>query len=104
MEHIQTNAKSKGIHLDVIGGSRDHLHILISLRPDKSLSQTIQMIKGESSHWINESSLVPARFEWQTEYYAVSVGEKDLGRVRAYICNQEEHHRKKRQPRASTRG
>ncbi len=95
LEHIQTNAVSKGICLDVVGGFCDHVHVLISLRPDKTLAQTIQLIKGESSHWINQSSLIPGRFEWQTEYYAVSIAEQDLGAVRAYIRDQEEHHRKK---------
>ncbi|MBI3233997.1 MAG: transposase, partial [Bacteroidetes bacterium] len=39
--------------------------------------------------------LVKHKFEWQEEYFAVSVSESVLNRVREYIKNQEEHHSKK---------
>ncbi len=53
----------------------------------------MQMIKGESSHWINKSRLMKVNFEWADEYYAASVSESHVVRVRQYIKNQEEHHR-----------
>lgn len=53
------------------------------------------MVKGESSHWINEHRLIPHKFEWQDDYYAVSVSDTQVESVRHYIQNQEEHHRKK---------
>jgi REP element-mobilizing transposase RayT len=59
-----------------------------------TIAKTLQLIKGESAYWINKQKVTPLRFEWADEYYAVSVSEFDLGRVRAYIDNQEEHHRK----------
>jgi len=55
----------------------------------------MQLIKGESSYWINKNGLTKPKFEWQDEYYAVSVSESILNKVREYIKNQEEHHRKK---------
>jgi REP element-mobilizing transposase RayT len=39
--------------------------------------------------------LIREKFEWQDEYFAVSVSESAVNRVRDYIKNQEEHHRKK---------
>jgi len=53
------------------------------------------MIKGESSNWINKNQLTKEKFEWQDEYFAVSVSESHLEFVREYIKNQEEHHQKK---------
>jgi REP element-mobilizing transposase RayT len=53
------------------------------------------LIKGESSFWINKNKLTIEKFEWQDEYFAVSVSESMLDKVRDYIKNQEEHHRKK---------
>ena len=35
------------------------------------------------------------KFEWQDEYFAVSVSESVIDKVRNYIKNQEEHHSKK---------
>lgn len=53
------------------------------------------MLKGESSHWINQQGLIPQKFQWQHEYFAVGVGESILDRTRDYIRNQEKHHSKK---------
>jgi len=93
--HIRANAKEKGIYIDSLNGGNEHLHCLISLDPDQSLSKVMQLIKGESSFWINKNKLTRFRFEWAVEYFGVSVGESQLHKVRDYIRNQEEHHRTK---------
>ena len=93
IEHIRTNAREKGIFIDSINGHTDHLHCLISLGSDQSIEKIVQLIKGESSFWINKNKLSNARFEWQDEYFAVSVSETSLDSVRRYIANQPGHHR-----------
>ena len=55
----------------------------------------MQLIKGESSHWINKQGFIKEHFEWQDEYFGVSVSESMLDKVRQYIRNQEEHHKHK---------
>jgi REP element-mobilizing transposase RayT len=52
----------------------------------------MQLIKGESSFWINKNELTKEKFEWQDEYFAVSVSESMIDKVREYIKKQEEHH------------
>ena len=84
----------KGIYIDNMDGHLEHLHCLISLNPDQSLSKVIQLIKGESSFWINKNKLTKFKFEWAIEYFAVSVSESHVPIVRKYILKQEEHHRK----------
>ncbi len=59
------------------------------------MQNIMQLIKGESSYWINKNELTSQKFEWQDEYFAVSVSKSGLDAVRKYIHNQEEHHRKK---------
>ncbi len=93
--HIRENAKEKGIFIDFISGYSDHCHCLVSLGIDQTIQKVMQLIKGESSFWINKNALIDGKFEWQDEYYAVSVSESMLDRVREYIKNQEEHHRNK---------
>ncbi len=93
-QHIKQNAKKKDIFLDSVNGYSDHAHCLISLNKDKSISETAQLIKGESSHWINQNKLTVSKFIWQDDYWAVGVSESHLQAVRNYICNQEEHHHK----------
>ncbi|AHF14986.1 transposase [Niabella soli DSM 19437] len=94
-DHIRENAKSKGIFIDTINGHTDHCHCLVSLGADQTIQKTMQLIKGESSFWINKSELTPEKFEWQDEYFVVSVSESIVDKVRAYIKNQEDHHKKK---------
>ena len=95
LNHILLNAKEKGIYIDKLNGHNEHLHCLISLSPDQSLAKVMQLIKGESSFWINNNKLTKSKFEWAVDYYAVSVSESHLPGVRDYILRQEEHHRKK---------
>ena len=93
--HIRENAREKDIHLDFINGYVDHVHCLISLSTDQTIEKIMQLIKGESSFWINKNRLCKTKFEWQDEYFAVSVSESMLESARNYIANQEEHHRTK---------
>ena len=95
IDHIRANAKEKDIYLDIINGYKEHLHCLISLDPDMALSNVIQLLKGESSYWINKNGLTSNKFGWAVEYYAVSVSESHVPNVRRYIKNQEEHHKYK---------
>jgi len=95
ISHIRTNAGVKGIYIDFLNGYSEHLHCLILLNCDQTLSKVIQLIKGESSYWINKNKLIMNKFEWADEYYGASVSESHLNKVREYIKNQEEHHRYK---------
>jgi putative transposase len=63
IDHINENAKSKGIHIDIIDGYIQHLHCLILLYPDQSLSNVIRLIKGESSLWINRNHITRGKFK-----------------------------------------
>lgn len=92
--HIRQNAREKGIHIDFINGYLEHVHCLISLGTDQTLEKIMQLIKGESSYWINKNNLTKMKFEWQDEYFVASVSESNLPSVRKYISNQEEHHKR----------
>ncbi len=95
INHIIENARSKNIYIDSINGDMEHIHILLSPNIEHSISKTVQLIKGESSFWINKNKLSKVRFEWQDDYIALSVSESIVPKVREYIKNQEEHHRRK---------
>jgi REP element-mobilizing transposase RayT len=55
-EHIRANARQKGIFIDFINGHEDHCHCLISLGLDQTIQKTMQLIKGESSFWMNKQN------------------------------------------------
>jgi putative transposase len=92
--HILENARKKKIWIDHVGGHSDHIHCLISLGKDQSISNVSQLIKGESSFWINKNRLI-RNFSWQDDYFAVSISESQVHKVRKYIQSQEQHHKKK---------
>lgn len=73
----------------------DHTHALIDLPTNLSIEQVIQLLKGSSSHWINQNRLVKGSFAWGRGYGAFSVSHSDVDRVCKYIANQGEHHHKR---------
>ena len=95
IDHIRENAIKKGSYIDFINGHKEHFHSIISLNKEQNIANVMQLIKGESSFWINKNDVTKTKFEWSDEYFAVSISETHINKVRDYIKNQEEHHRKK---------
>ena len=93
-EHILENAKKKEIFIDTLGGHTDHIHCLINLGSGQNIAEVMKLIKGEATYWANKENFIPGKLEWAEDYFAASVSETALDKVREYIKNQEEHHRK----------
>jgi REP element-mobilizing transposase RayT len=75
-----------------IGGVADHVHLLARFGASIAVSDIVQRIKGNSSHWLNQQ---PASgFAWQNGYGAFTVSESQVATVRKYIQRQEEHHKR----------
>ncbi|MDR7369867.1 IS200/IS605 family transposase [Flavobacterium aquidurense] len=89
---IITNKEQK---LIAINGMPDHIHILIGLKPDKSISDLVRDIKSNSSKFINDRKWINGKFEWQTGFGAFSYSHSQLTNVIKYIQRQEEHHKNK---------
>jgi len=93
--HIHENALEKDIMMDSVNGHLEHIHALFRLKSNQTVSKVMQLIKGESSFWVNRNLNLKQKLQWQEEYFAVSVSESQVEAVRNYINNQEEHHKKK---------
>jgi putative transposase len=76
------------------GGVEDHIHLLVSLARDLSVSDAVRNIKTDSSKWIHETFADLTAFHWQDGYAAFSVSHSQLEIVKAYIANQKIHQRK----------
>ncbi len=87
---IITNKNQKSI---IVNGMRDHIHILIGLKPSISISDLVRDIKNNSANFINENHFVKGHFSWQEGYGAFSCSHSHLKRVFDYIKTQEEHHK-----------
>ena len=81
-------------YVEKINGTEDHVHILFLLNPQKTLSEIFKYIKGSVSHSINQQNLTEEKFSWQVGYGAFSVSESGLLKIKNYIINQKEHHKK----------
>ena len=77
-----------------VGGTVDHVHILLSLPSTLPVANAMREIKSESSRWMNGACDVNG-FEWQEGYGAFSIGWAQVESTVAYISGQEEHHRKR---------
>jgi putative transposase len=73
----------------------DHVHILIGMKPNISISDLVRDIKAGSSKFINDSKWINGKFNWQEGYGAFSYSKSNIDNVVKYILNQEEHHNKK---------
>jgi putative transposase len=77
-----------------VGGTEDHVHILLSLPATIAVAKAIQLIKGGSSKWVHDTFPEFQRFAWQEGYGAFSIGVSQVLSTLRYIQNQEEHHRR----------
>src|ERR1700734_1038507 len=81
-------------HCRAVGGTADHVHLLIGLGASHTLSDFMRELKKASSKWAREQASSP-RFSWQEGYAAFTVSASVAEGVRQYIANQEEHHQKR---------
>ncbi len=93
--NLSDYSHQKGIYMKINYFNADHTHALIDLPTNLTIEQVIQLLKGSSSHWINQNHLVKGRFAWGRGYGAFSVSHSEVSRVANYIARQEEHHLKR---------
>ncbi|MBI5302369.1 MAG: IS200/IS605 family transposase [Chloroflexi bacterium] len=93
--YIVGKAQALGAIVYAVNGIAEHVHVATSVPPKVSIADFVGQIKGAASHHINHLPKPPERlFDWQRGYSVVSFGQKDLGRVIEYVCNQKEHHKR----------
>jgi len=93
--HLHGYAVEKGIYMKINYVNADHVHALIDLPTRLSIEEMMQLLKGSSSHWVNEQNLVSGKFGWGRGYGVFSVSQSAASDVAAYIAGQEEHHQQK---------
>jgi putative transposase len=76
-----------------IGGTEDHVHLLLEVPPKHAVSRIVQLLKGGSSKWIHDTFPDLRAFQWQDGYAIFGVSKSLVKDVTEYIRNQEEHHR-----------
>ena len=82
-------ARNHGMQVLAVGGTENHVHILVVLPADTALSDAVRTLKANSSRWMRETDRL---FAWQEGYGAFSVSPSQLERAKQYIANQPAHH------------
>ncbi|MFC2170367.1 IS200/IS605 family transposase [Calditrichota bacterium] len=76
-----------------VGGTNNHVHLLLNIPAKISPAKTIQLIKGGSAKWVHDNLPDSVDFTWQEGYGVFTVGFSQIEATIQYINNQKEHHR-----------
>ena len=78
----------------IVGGHKDHVHILCLLSRKIALMKLIEELKTHSSKWVKTKAQQDQKFYWQNGYGGFSVHPTQIDVVKDYILSQDEHHKK----------
>jgi len=93
--NMGATACQNGFKSLAIGGTFDHLHMLLSLPSTMNVAKAIQLIKDSTTVWLEENVPFSKRFAWQDGYGAFSVSPWELKSTVLYIQEQKEYHQGK---------
>jgi len=94
-ELIEECADVNGWRIDELSVQKDHVHMLIQLRPNISVSRVVQLFKGKSSYMIRKENpelkefyLGTSKSFWGDGFFVETVGQVNEDRIKEYIRNQ----------------
>lgn len=91
--YITKSAQEQELQVLAIGGTENHLHVLLIMPPKYPVSKAAQIIKGRSSNWLNKHHFAKEKFRWQRGYGAFSINKSLVPATIKYIKTQKDHHR-----------
>lgn len=89
---VQTECAQMRVEMVEIGGTEDHVHVLVRLPTTVAVAEVVKQVKGSSSHLVTHRLEAGEAFKWQGCYGAFTVSRWDVARIRSYIQNQKQHH------------
>ena len=90
--YIRNKCEENQYWLEAIGGTSNHLHILVRFTTSISIGKLVHLIKGASSHYISKILKPDEFFKWQGGYSAFTVSPFHVKTITSYIENQKQHH------------
>jgi putative transposase len=93
-EYLGGTVEGLDAKTEIVGGTGDHVHLLVRLRATHCLADFMRELKKASSIWVHDELKLPA-FAWQEGYAAFTVSASSCAAVCEYIARREEHHRKR---------
>ena len=90
--HIKAKCAELGVQPIEIGGTPNHVHLLVSAPPTVLASELVGRLKGSSSHFVNHSMRRNRKFAWQKGYGCLSLAKRNVDGLRRYVREQKAHH------------
>ena len=86
-------AESLDMELIAIEIMPDHVHLLVSCKPQLRLSDAIQVLKGNTARWLflnypEIKSKLCGGHLWNPSYFVATVSERTEEQIKTYISNQ----------------
>jgi len=85
-------ARNRGFDIIAVGGTDNHVHVLLSVPAGMHLVDIVRDLKANSSRFMKDEVKL---FAWQDGYAGISVSPSQLENVKQYIAGQEGHHRRR---------
>jgi REP element-mobilizing transposase RayT len=76
-----------GAALIEIAGRPDHLHLLLQLRSEHSVSRAVLLIKTSSAQWMERHRDGHRPFSWRPGFAAFSIGESQIPALSHWLRN-----------------
>ena len=95
-DHLLETSARADIHLLAFHIEPEHVHVLLSLRPEMAVASAVQRLKGASSRHLRQA--FPHLHElhrdalWSTGYFVRSLGDVSVAQAKAYLDRQRAHH------------
>ena len=92
-ELLQECADVNRWRIDELNIQPDHIHLIVQLRPDISVSRAVQLFKGKSSRLIRQEFSQLSEFRWGSSFWSdgffvETVGKVDLEKIKSYVREQ----------------
>jgi putative transposase len=87
-------AAKSGMPALAVGGTADHVHLLLSLPRTLAIGKAVQLLKANSSKWVHDTYPKGMHFSWQEGHAAFSIGVSQQPVTIRYIQRQHEHHKR----------
>lgn len=76
-----------------IGGTENHIHLLVDIHPTFAVSDFMKELKEYSSKWMSKNPSFPDFEGWAVSFGAFTYNLNDKQTIIEYIKNQKEHHK-----------
>ena len=90
--HIKAKCVQHAVHPIEVGGTPDHVHLVISAPPTVCVAELVGQLKGASSHFVNHDLRGGPKFAWQKGYGCLTLARRNVDALRRYVREQKTRH------------